>query len=329
MLNVILAVDKNHGIGKNGKLPWYIKEELEIFKKKTYDSIVIVGRKTFEKLPVLKNRTIFCITKNTIVESENNIVTIFSSIDDAINTAKKTDKKIFIIGGNEIYNYCFKNFKEQLYIHISYINDAYNCDTYFNINNLRDFYITNNENFENFSHCEMKYCKHGEQQYLDLLLDILKNGERRVTRNGETISDFCKHLKFDLRDGFPLLTTKKMFLKGIIEELLFFIRGDTNSKLLEEKEVNIWKGNTNRSFLDANGFENRNEGEMGPMYGYQWRYFGMRYQENRKIEKTEDFNILDIFFGGDVKSNYKGLDQLKNVINEIKTNPSSRRILLT
>jgi dihydrofolate reductase/thymidylate synthase len=329
MLNIILAVDKNYGVGRNGKLPWYIKEELEIFKQKTHDSIVIVGRKTLEKLPLLENRTIFCITKSVSVLSKNTVVTVFSSIDDAINTALKLEKKIFIIGGNEIYNYCFRNYKEKLYVHVSCIDDIYDCDTYFNENNLNSFYVITKTHFENFSHYEMKYCKYGEQQYLDLLSDILKNGEKRLTRNGETISDFCKHLKFDLREGFPLLTTKKMFLKGIIEELLFFIRGDTNSKILEEKGINIWKGNTNRSFLDLNGFENRADGEMGPMYGYQWRYFGMKYEENKKLEKTEDFNILDIFFGGDIKSKYKGLDQLKNVINEIKTNPASRRILLT
>lgn len=330
MINIILAIDKNYGIGKNGKLPWYIKEELQIFKNKTIDSIVIVGRKTLEKLPILKDRTIFCITKSITVLCENKIVTFFTSVDEAIITAKRMNKKIFIIGGNQLYNYVFKNYKKELYVHISYLNDIYDCDTYFNDNNLNNFYIKSEIKYEKFNHVEMVYCRYGEQQYLDLLKDILENGECRKTRNSETISDFCKHLKFDLRDGFPLLTTKKMFLKGIIEELLFFIRGETDSKILEEKGVNIWKGNTNREFLDDNGFNDRSEGEMGPMYGYQWRYFGMNYDEKEKPQKiTDDFNILSIFFGGDIKSKYRGLDQLKNVINEIKTNPSSRRILLT
>ena len=160
----------------------------------------------------------------------------------------------------------------------------------------------------------MDYQKYGEQQYLNLLKDIIKNGERRTGRNGDIISDFCKHLKFDLRNGYPLLTTKKMFLKGIIEELLFFIRGDTNSKILEEKGINIWKGNTDRKFLDTNGFSYRKDGEMGPMYGFQWRSFNKLYQDGTNTVDHKDFY---------------GIDQLKNVINEIKTNPTSRRILLS
>ena len=103
----------------------------------------------------------------------------------------------------------------------------------------------------------MIYKKFGEYQYLNLIEDILANGEKRVGRNGEVLSDFGKHLKFNLQDGFPLLTTKRMFLRGIVEELLFFIRGETDSKILEEKGVNIWKGNTSREFLDANGFKDR------------------------------------------------------------------------
>ena len=80
------------------------------------------------------------------------------------------------------------------------------------------------------------------------------NGERRPTRNADTFSIFHKSLSWDMRDGFPLLTTKKMFWKGIVEELLFFIRGDTQTKKLEEKGVRIWKGNTTRDFLDSRGF---------------------------------------------------------------------------
>jgi thymidylate synthase len=160
----------------------------------------------------------------------------------------------------------------------------------------------------------MVYQKYGEYQYLNLVKDLINNGEKRSTRNAETISDFCKHLKFDLRKGFPLLTTKKMFTKGIIEELLFFIRGDTQTKILEDKGVNIWKGNTNREFLDANGFETREEGEMGPMYGSIWRNFN-DFSSKKKILKD------------DITS--QTIDQLKFVIQEIKTNPTSRRILMT
>ena len=100
-----------------------------------------------------------------------------------------------------------------------------------------------------------------------------------------------------------------MFLRGIIEELLFFIKGDTNSKKLSEKKVRIWDLNTTREFLDKRNLKHYKEGDMGPMYGWQWRHFGEKY------------NGMD--------NDYKGYDQLKEVIRLIKEDPMSRRIMMT
>lgn len=146
-----------------------------------------------------------------------------------------------------------------------------------------------------------------ETIYLDILKDVLETGEKRMTRNGTTYSKFFKTISFNMDDGFPLITTKKMFWKGVVEELLFFIRGDTNTNILSDKGVKIWESNTRREFLDFMGLDYK-EGEMGPMYGYQWRKF------NKPYNNTSCDN---------------GIDQLKYVINEIKTNPTSRRILMT
>ena len=324
MINIIVAIDSKNGIGKNNRLPWKIPEELNIFKEKTLNSVVIAGRKTVEELPYLKDRLIFCISRRfQTLKSDKNLMYIFNSIEDALCEAKNRNKKIFIIGGNQIYDYVFKHFKHDLKVHISFIKDSYECDTYFDIKNLEDFYVTHTKKYDIFDHSEMEYKKYGEIQYLKLIENILKDGEKRMGRNGYTLSDFGKHLKFDLRDGFPLLTTKKMFMKGIVEELLFFIRGDTNTKILEEKGINIWKGNTNREFLDNNGFAKRIEGFMGPMYGYVWRYYGSEYDE--KTGKC-NYSLIESIFG---TNNSKALDQLQNVINEIRNNPNSRRILLT
>ena len=323
IINIILALDKNGGIGLKNNIPWYISEELKLFKEKTLNSIVIVGRKTLENLPQLKDRQIFCISKSTnnIKKSKNDVVVCFNNIEEAIEQSIKLNKKVFIIGGYQIYNYVFQNLKNKynFKVHISFINESYECDTYFEFKNLKDFYISKKQEYELFTHYEMDYQKYGEQQYLDLVKDIIDKGERRTGRNGEIISDFCKHLKFDLRNGFPLLTTKKMFIKGIIEELLFFIRGDTNSKILEEKGINIWKGNTSREFLDNQGFVDRNEGEMGPMYGAQLRNFN----GGSEIKKCCDncYPCED--------KNYCGFDLMSDLIREIKLNPNSRRHLLT
>jgi thymidylate synthase len=143
-----------------------------------------------------------------------------------------------------------------------------------------------------------------ETNYLTIMKDIIENGSKRKTRNGVTYSLFGKHMEFDLNAGFPLLTTKKMGLRLIFEELMFFLRGKTDTKLLEQKNINIWKGNTSREFLDNNGFKHYNEGEMGKMYGFQWRHF------NGNDETT-------------------GIDQLTDVLHLIKTDPTSRRILMT
>ena len=94
------------------------------------------------------------------------------------------------------------------------------------------------------------------QAYLDLLTNVINNGIEKHDRTGTgTRSIFGWQMRFDLSKGFPLLTTKKMYWRGIVEELLFFLRGDTNTKLLESKKVNIWKGNTNREFLDNHNLE--------------------------------------------------------------------------
>ncbi len=149
-----------------------------------------------------------------------------------------------------------------------------------------------------------------EESYLGLLKEILYEGDYRKTRNGFTYSLFGKTLTFDLKNQFPLLTTKKMFFRGVIEELLFFLRGETNSKKLEEKGVNIWKGNTTKAFIENRGL-NYEEGDMGPMYGFNWRHFGTEYLG--------------------MNHNYKGegFDQFSKLLGEIKKDPMSRRLIMT
>lgn len=114
-----------------------------------------------------------------------------------------------------------------------------------------------------------------EEAYLHLLNFVLKNGIKKETRNGITYSYFGSLMKFDVNNGmtFPLLTTKRVFFRGIVEELLWFLRGSTNSKELEAKGINIWKGNSSREYLDSMGLYGYPEGELGPIYGYQWRSF--------------------------------------------------------
>jgi thymidylate synthase len=154
---------------------------------------------------------------------------------------------------------------------------------------------------------------HEELQYLDLIKRILKEGHHRPDRTGTgTIGFFGAQMRFSLADNsFPLLTTKRTFYRGIVEELLWFIKGDTNANHLKERNIHIWDGNGSREFLDNLGFTERDEGDLGPVYGFQWRHFGAKY-----IDMHTDYTG-------------QGYDQLQKVIDTLRTNPYDRRIIMS
>ena len=130
------------------------------------------------------------------------------------------------------------------------------------------------------------------RQYLDLMERVLKTGAEKHDRTGTgTLSVFGHQMRFDLAQGFPMVTTKKLFLKAIVYELLWFLRGDTNVHWLQERGVSIWD-----EWADA-------DGELGPVYGRQWR----SWPDGK---------------GG-------AIDQIENVVNDIRTNPDSRRLMVT
>ncbi|WVQ83156.1 thymidylate synthase [Cryptococcus sp. DSM 104549] len=155
---------------------------------------------------------------------------------------------------------------------------------------------------------------HEEYQYLDLISRIIASGEPRPDRTGTgTLAFFAPNsLRFSLADAvLPLLTTKRVFLRGVIAELLWFISGCTDAKVLSAQGVNIWDGNGNKEFLEKNGLGHRREGDLGPVYGFQWRHFGAEYTD------------ADGDYSG------KGVDQLASVIDKIKNNPTDRRIIMS
>ena len=139
-----------------------------------------------------------------------------------------------------------------------------------------------------------------EQQYLILMQRVLESGHKRKGRNGTVQSVFGASLECDLRDGFPLLTTKKMFWKGIVAELGWFLRGSTNVDELRSQKVHIWDRNSKDRGYDA-----------GPVYGFQWRHFGAEYS--------------------DCHTNYsgQGIDQIGDIIRLIRETPTTRRLVLS
>lgn len=153
--------------------------------------------------------------------------------------------------------------------------------------------------------------RHEEYQYLEAIQKIISEGTLKSNRTGiDTKAIFGMQQRYSLKDTFPLLTTKRVFWRGILEELLWFIRGSTNAKELSEKNVHIWDANGSREFLDGRGLQHLQEGDLGPVYGFQWRHFGAEY-----TTMTDDYTN-------------KGVDQLKGVIEKIRNNPTDRTIIM-
>jgi thymidylate synthase len=177
-----------------------------------------------------------------------------------------------------------------------------------------------------------------DKDYQALLQDILDNGVTKETRNGGTISVFGRQIRHRMSDGFPLLTTKKMYFKGIVTELLWFLRGDTNIKYLVDNGCHIWDGDAFKSFKSKqyphssglnefemedfiiaikNGhYKEYNLGELGPIYGKQWRSWN-----KKKMYLSTDGSYENIYDEADQTV----IDQIANLINDLKTNPDSRR----
>jgi thymidylate synthase len=171
-------------------------------------------------------------------------------------------------------------------------------------------YVINNEIHYRFSIHTKLFQNNEEHKYLNLMSNIIFKGDYRSTRNGFTYSLFGESFDIDISKSFPLLTTKKVFFRGIIEELLFFLNAKTDSKILENKGINIWKPNTTNEFIKSRNLSYR-EGDMGPMYGFNWLHYGAKY-----INCDTDYTN-------------QGFNQLEQVIKLLKEDPFSRRIIMT
>jgi len=148
--------------------------------------------------------------------------------------------------------------------------------------------------------------EHEEDQYLDMIREVLREGSLEEGRNGYTKSLFGGAMRFSLKNNtIPLLTTKKVAWKTCFRELMWFVRGQTDNRVLQEQKVKIWNVNASREFLDSRGLTHLEENDLGPVYGHQWRHFNAKY-----TTCDEDYTN-------------KGVDQLGNIIKMLK-DPGSR-----
>lgn len=379
MVTIIVAVGsyvdgKGYPIGRGGETPWHNKKDLKWFKDTTTGNVVIMGRKTFEAIGhPLPNRINIVVSSREDLWVENSNFRVCKTLESAIKFAKTFDKEIFIIGGASIYEYALKNnLADRVLIDVlaEKVEDA---DAYF------PSVITNPEWEEVGAPVEiepgkayaLEYVKargknnHVDDQYLALINNIIENGTEKDTRAGKTRSIFGVQMRFNLKEGLPMLTTKKMFAKGVIHELLWFLNGDTNIKYLVDNGVHIWDDDAYRYYLtlvdkhneatqtepehdwfkrsaiaplskaeflenvkagakmwivvdkgayimsfQPNAFEYEYQfGDLGPVYGHQWRHWGAHYYSVR-------------LYGG-------GFDQVQDVIEKLRNNPDDRRIMIS
>ena len=355
-LNLIYCKNILNQIGLENDLLYEIKEDMKYFKNvtsyeyiKNHKNIVIMGYNTWKSIPdeykPLKNRINIIITKNHFNEMkyEDENIKVFNDFDFCYKHLKDENDKgnllgqKFIIGGSQIYNYVFNNylkFVDKIYetnINHNHSSQLHYVNTINTIYKELDFNIATYKTFKllNSKYCDEhevkiipsnekihgvhyniyqneKYINNCEKQYLDLMKNIIYKNNSKNSRNSLVLSSFGEKMTFDLTKGFPLLTTKRMPFKTILRELLWFIKGSTSNKELNDKNVHIWDGNGTKEFLESRGLHYEN-GELGPIYGFQWRKFGADYNDK----------------------NSTGVDQLQNVIDLIKNEPNSRRIILS
>ena len=347
MFNIIVATDKNRGIAKDGNLPWpHNQADMKHFVNLTTGNpppgkinAVVMGRKTWESIDSrflpLKKRLNVVLSRNS-ANIANIQALIYHNFKDAIQSLSSNIAvhEIFVIGGQEIYEIAINDPRCKS-IYISEMPDYKNlgnCDKHFpeipKWFALQSQIPAEKSTDPVFKQYNSLFDLHSsEYQYLNALNDILVNGVPINDRTGiGTLACFSTHMKFpikvlnpdaapaELRYRVPIMTTKTLFHRGVFEELIFFLQGKTNVKPLQDKGVHIWDGNTSREFLDLHGLKNYSEGETGPFYGFQWNYFGAEYI----AEQNEIW--LD---------NNNGVNQLEECIRLLKTDPYSRRIVLS
>jgi dihydrofolate reductase/thymidylate synthase len=352
-----------YGVGFEGNLPWNITDDLKRFRQLTEGKTVVMGRKTWDSLPQrfrpLPNRRNIIITRNTELSKQNELTdsqvlfTKWESLLNLLNEKCNNHTEIVFIGGGEIYKMALTDYNiSTMYITEVYKNAKKNMeefDTFFpsfkkisenmefadvkpiirdNKSGLyyRFYTLVNKQYFDSIQEKEEMNKTHDiklpykdiyvsqEEQYLKIMRDILERGIERDDRTGTgTISLFGTHQRYDLSNGeFPISTTKRIFFRAVFEELALYLSGCTDNGILQDKGIHIWDGNTSREFLDKRGLTEYPEGDMGETYGFNFRHFGGVYK-NCKTKYPPGLN---------------GFDQVENLLHLLKTNPTSRRMLI-
>lgn len=336
--NIIVAIDSAGGIAKNGHIPWNSKADMMFFRDKTKGNgknAVIMGRETYLGIPEefrpLEGRHNVIITK-TMNPMEHSNCSLYPSLIEALAALGSYNGKyedVYICGGERLYEEAVSRF---LYlckrIYVTKFKIDYGCDRFFPIEKiiklsekkkLVNKIITTDvkiegEPFNTRDFLRTTYqCNfvHPEVSYLNLVEFIKDEGVLRPDRTGTgTKSVFGEKLEFDISETIPLITTKQVSFDNILKELLWFVSGNTNSKKLSATGCHIWDKNSTRRVIEELKLE-YDEGDCGPIYGFQWRHWGAEYKGCNRDYKDQ------------------GIDQLSDLIRQIKLDPFNRRHILT
>jgi thymidylate synthase len=330
--SIIVAVDAKNGIAKDGELPWDTSADLRFFKEitcKRVDSshpqnVLIMGRKTFDSIPTprrpLAGRINMVLSKK-IQPSSNGQVIFHNSITDALKDpacvgAYNKGSTVFVMGGGEIYDTFLREYAYlcDKIIMTRFQND-YECDVFFpEISHLklRGELLGNARVYTrhayHFPLDDKKRGDHPENRYLDLVEEIYHTGYNFGTKRVLT----SKLLRFDLSERFPLITTKLVNFDHVRREALWMLRGNTDSKLLEEQGITHHIPTSSKKVLEERCLP-FNEGDLGPVAGWQLRRFGCPYKGADGTEK--DGVVLDYLRD---PLGFEGVDQWESLIKNIR-----------
>ena len=343
-INIIVAVGnyvvgKGFPIGRNGGMPWNNKADMKWFKEMTINNIVIMGKTTYESIGnALKDRINIIISHHPEKIADAELV---PSIEESIKLAesyyeKDNSKKIFVIGGASIYKqFIEKDLVDRIYMDAlaETVDDA---DAFF------PDILTNYEWEETGSPIEIEKSKayamtyekmrgfnnHVDEQYLKLVNEIIEKGERKESRAGVTRSLFGRQMRFNLKEGLPMLTTKKVFTKGIIHELLWFISGETNIKYLVDNGVHIWDDDAYRFYLEKAKYmdEKLTKEEFLDAVVNQ-KVFWLKTEIEGHLVPYQAGNLGPVY--GEQWNNFGGHNQIQEVIDTLKKKPDDRRMIVS
>ncbi len=322
MFSIICVIDSNDGImpiTQNDKAIELMNDKIVII---SYEMIHHIG--DINRLKPFK----VCIvgTDETYCDKD---VAHFKTINGCINFLSNNLSMYewWIICDDSLMNHLIWNGAICRVVIIKHILEVYNTTKKYNFKLLQEqscqfSEVCKNTN-NNITYHEYSRSNHEELALLKSMSDIVNQGFYRPNRTGvATYSTFGKSFEYIMHERidpiskkafyqFPLLTTKKMFLRGVFAELKWFLSGQTDSKILESQNVNIWKGNSSRDYLDSYGFMNYETGKCGPIYGHQWRSWNAKYDQSKNTHIGE------------------GIDQVMNCIDSLKNDPFSRRHIIS